>query len=762
MNERLKKERLKSMNNEIKEFHPLLSSLFRKLPNIKDFENTHGTQEKGADFVLTKNDITLGNVEYIGVIAKIGQISQTNFQTYKRQIEECNLKRYIIGGKRNIHLNEIWIINNDNITENAKERIYEEYKTAKIKFIDSQKLIGLIDKHLTYYWHEIPLSVSNYLHELQIKNAGIDKSLSLLPSSQQQIYIEPDIVKIEEDEYKIKGKRKKVQRVPVNLHKEIQHENFILIEGTLGSGKSKLLRQLVSYYSNPDRYLETKLLPIIISYRDFCEQYECKIEKLLDYIFRSYPEFDLLDGTKYLTLIDGFDEKDELIDDHIKLLEKLKNEINNRNDVKAILTTRFFNTIYDKEVQLKGAVRLEIAPLTLKKTFSFLVRLCKNLNLKDRIIEDLTKSPLMKDLPRSPIIAILLAKLIDNEAKELPSNMTELFSKYLELVLGRWDINKGLESQKEFETSYQIAMIMSEYFIDNNLNYISKGDLQSKVSDYLEKRNLGISVDKVYEILTKRSGLLIEENANRAMFSHRSFTEFLYSKAKFEKEGLSINKRIFSIYWMNIYFFYIGLKKDCEELLKEIVELTPETEAQEWLKLINISNFLLAGYASPYNIIEESLHKIFIDTAKLYCKIINKEIVSPFSSLPELLLLWWTQLAIRECYSYEFFNKALEGIVIQIDDSDEPEEIRAYSIFFASIVGIELDNLEPLDFLLKKYRDKLPLTVQIGLYNETKSLNDQSSILKQHLKWLRRRVDRIQKPIFKQLFEKPIGPKKIT
>ncbi len=345
MNEHLKKERLKSIKDEVNEFHPLLKSLLSKLPNIEDSEYTHGTQEKGADFVLTKHDVTLNNTEYIGVIAKVGQISQSNFQKIKEQIEECNLIRYIIGGKRNIYLNEIWISNNDNITENAKERIHEDYKTTKITFINGQKLIKLIDKHLPNYWYEIPLSVSNYLHDLSTKNDEIDKSLSLLPSSQEQIYIEPNIVKIKEDEYTIKKKRKKIRRVSVNLHKTINDEHFVVIEGGLGSGKSKLLRKLVDNYSNPDRYIETKLLPIIITYRDFCEQYECMIKKVIDYIAETYSDFEVLDDTKYLILIDGFDEKDGLIDDHIKLLEELEQEINESNDVKVILTTSVVSTL---------------------------------------------------------------------------------------------------------------------------------------------------------------------------------------------------------------------------------------------------------------------------------------------------------------------------------------------------------------------------------------------------------------------------------
>jgi len=80
------------------------------------------------------------------------------------------------------------------------------------------------------------------------------------------------------------------------------------------------------------------------------------------------------------------------------------------------------------------------------------------LNLKDRILEDLKQSHLMKELPQSPIAAILLARLFENNAKDLPSNLPELYGMYLELILGKWDIDKGIESPREYETVQAILV----------------------------------------------------------------------------------------------------------------------------------------------------------------------------------------------------------------------------------------------------------------------------------------------------------------
>src|SRR5450759_4485838 len=113
-----KKQRLENIVDEVNELHPLLKSLFYKMPNIQNVEYTHGSGEMGADFVLSSINNTFGKIEYIGVIAKLGGIAQ-NFTALERQIEECELTRTFSGGKEKIYISEIWIVLTGTITKNA-------------------------------------------------------------------------------------------------------------------------------------------------------------------------------------------------------------------------------------------------------------------------------------------------------------------------------------------------------------------------------------------------------------------------------------------------------------------------------------------------------------------------------------------------------------------------------------------------------------------------------------------------------------------
>ena len=127
--------------------------------------------------------------------------------------------------------------------------------------------------------------------------------------------------------------------------------------------------------------------------------------------------------------------------------------------------------------------------------------------------------------------------------------------------MGRWDIDKGLESQKEYDAALSIIMDLAEYIIDGNVDDISYDILLEKISDYLIPRNLNIEVDKICKILLDRSGILSKDILNNTVrFSHRTFAEYFYALRKIQSQNLDIENRVFSLYWMNIYYFFIGIK----------------------------------------------------------------------------------------------------------------------------------------------------------------------------------------------------------
>lgn len=174
-----------------------------------------------------------------------------------------------------------------------------------------------------------------------------------------------------------------------------------------------------------------------------------------------------------------------------------------------------------------------IKPLKVTGIIKFIEEFCQNLDSKYQILEDLKRSDLFKVLPKTPIAAIILARLISEGNQDLPSNLTELYSKFCEISLGRWDIDKGLKTQKQFDALDALVIKISEYMYENSLEYMSKSEGKQIFHDYLSQRNLDINSNLLFTELIERSGIIsYNKNNDTIYFKHRSFLEF-FLRTKF-------------------------------------------------------------------------------------------------------------------------------------------------------------------------------------------------------------------------------------
>lgn len=751
-----KLNRLAKIKHEVEDFHPILDKLLRKLPNINHVEWTHGNREMGADFVLSKRHDILDYMEYIGVIAKVGKINQ-DYTDIERQIRECDVPRTFLGGKERIRIGEVWVVVTENISKNAQEKIHEQYKQRKVSFIDGSTLEQLIDKYFPSFWTDISLEVGDYLSILRTKTQELDSSISLLPISEKGFYIEQDIYEAPKTSYRrVAHKDKPPQKI--DIHREIQRHKVLLIEGGMGLGKSKLLRRLVDHYTEPQTYIDSGLIPIHASFKDLIDEFGNDLNQLI--VSRVGNEIALeLPEPKYLLLLDGVDEKNLPADRQAALLAELIHSIESNPNVRAVIASRHIKALDQSTLLSAMTSKYEIYPLSVSKTIEFLRTLCSKLNLTARIIEDLKRSPLFKQLPRSPIAAILLAKLFSENSQDLPSNLTELYSKYLEYVLGRWDMDKGLQSQKEYQALEHIMMDLAKHMIDHELHFVSVEDAKTMFRSYLNDRNLGIEPEELFRKMLDRCEILMTDFAgNTIFFKHRTFAEYFYAKSLIRDKGLIIDQRVFQVYWMNTYFFYLGIHKDCPEIISRIINLPPSNGPERWMKVFNLGNYLMAAYTSPYHVISDGFTQLMKEAAKLYQDIVSKKLETPFSSLPRMYVLFFMQLLVRQGYSYDFFKAAIDDAALKIDQEADSDETKMYALFFLSVTSLELGNERAFEFLLKSHVGKLPLDLTMAVRCEVRNLKARSTLLKKQDKFAKRILEgnRVLSAHIKDLFEKPI------
>ncbi len=724
--------------SEVNDLHPLLRSVFSQFENITNVETTHGTQEKGADFVLTRLDPALGSFSHIGVVVKRGKINN-DLAEVNRQIEECSLPRLIDGGRRRERLSEVWVVNTSTISSNAKEKIYDQFAKQRIEFIDGEKLTSLIDKHANYFWHQVPSALGEYLSRLTRRMEILEKEGGTVGSiSSDGIYIEPDIQEIE----KISGvKRRSRPARPrlVNLIEEVVKNSVSILQGDMGFGKSKIARHLVQHYSSADIYNEKKVLPVHASFRKFYEE-KLTLENLIAREVGSIPAA-ADPGTSLLIVLDGIDEaatngkwKDEL--------KKLITDAKRDPRIKLLLTTRPLRVL-DEDVDIyAGISRYWIRPLSVAKVVQFVERACAAVAVPKKIYDDLRRSDLFKQLPQSPIAAALLSSLIAQNQNDLPSNLTELYSKSIEYMLGRWDVQKGMTPEKEYQATERVSLQLAEYIVSNQLIYMSADEAKGMVIEWHKKRNTGVDLNHLMERVFYKSAIFtIDEEDRTLAFRHRSFGEYLYAKAVRIGSHPMPMDHAFDGYWVECYFFYVGMLGDCPDLLQDLFDRDPKDEMETWLKVLALPDYVLAGYQTEYTVVEKNLYRLFIMAAKLYRDIREGRTRTRLTELSEMHLLWLFQRIIRYSYNYEFLKPAINQTVLSIDESQIDLEDKLYAQFFAACFAAQLDDYSAFEFIIKTYpADKLPLPISIAIELETKGDKDFSKLplVKNHEKRLRK------------------------
>lgn len=758
---------IEKIDDEVRILHPLLRETFRRMDGVTEIEYTHGTNEKGADLILTRHDTALGRTHQVGVIAKIGKIV-SNIDDIARQIEECQMPRKIQGGLSETHLSEVWIVNTSSISKNAQDRIHHKYTGQRIEFIFGEKLTELVDKHAAYFWHDISSDIGSYLQDLSRKLEQRESEFSILGGlGCEEFYINPEIQEFEKSIYKKTSKPTKPRFV--NIIEESLKNKVSFLEGEMGFGKSKTARNIAMHFCAPDRFKHSPILPVFTTFRALLEKNQT-LTQLLEDNTQSFFKSSDYPATKYLFVIDGVDEAIGKCIKWDERLTTLMHEAKANDKFHLLLTSRPLHRMDEQVTIYSGAQRYLLRPLSMSKLVAFIEKACEKLSIPKRLFEDLQKSELFKQLPQSPIAAALLSRLIAQNTNDLPSNLTELYSKSVENLLGRWDISKGGCTEKEYRDAEQVSMDLADYLVSNKLIYMSENEAKQRINSWHSQRNTSTDPNQLIERVFEKSGIFVVDSDNGTLtFRHRSFGEFLYALNCYKKHKLIPPEQSFDPYWISIQFFQTGLLGDCEEHLNSLLAYTPNSEIEAWLKTLLMPDYFLAGYQTPYNIVEKNLYKLFIDAANLYDQVKHGNTKTKLAELPEMHLLWFFQKIIRRAFEYDYFKRAITPTILNIDQEILPPEIKFNALFFASCFAAELDDPSGFEYLIKTYGvEKLPLTISLAIKLEQNTKKDFTKLplLREHERKLnhlltpandKKKMESINdNKLIQDLFDKPV------
>ena len=287
-----------------------------------------------------------------------------------------------------------------------------------------------------------------------------------------------------------------------SLSKALDISNLILLEGGMGSGKSALVANHVLKSIEDFKESKTECIPVIIEFSDYqndlVKNLDNDITSVLDRI-----ESDI-ENPNLIVFLDGFDEYYLEVDERKEFIIGLYEIIKKYQSFKFILTTREIED-YEFDVFLDKYFDLyKICPLQNNQIMAIVQSYYKP---GKNVRSDISNLQLFNMLPKTPMTAILLGQILSHDPKEIPSTLTELYSKFTEIVLFRWS-GDNLQSQTEYEIFKNVCGIFSKYLLDYNLTTVSMGELKEIIDEYLSERNLDIDKNKNL-LITMRFSLLI-------------------------------------------------------------------------------------------------------------------------------------------------------------------------------------------------------------------------------------------------------------
>lgn len=752
---------LAGMKNEVGEFHPFLHELFKKLPTVQSVHYTHGPSEMGADFLVYRIDPALDQRTVVGVVAKHGPVKMDHGDVV-RQIEECMVPRIAPDGLETIHINEVWVAASGTITENAKRKILARFAAQKVLFLPGEKLIGLGEKHLKHYGSTVPIELSQYSERVLAVLRDLDSKSALIPGLEIP-YQFPDIQELKPDNHGLFEVIRGFSTLE-SLYDHLHTRQFVLMEAGMGGGKSRLSRELIRYSLLRPEFGAKKCVPIFCT----CVEFQAKFDSKLDNLIEDRVSGLDCGGAGLFIAIDGFDEIQEDMDHKLEIIKALNHDAHSVPGRTVVLTSRPSDKLQASWINGSIPTLMRVRPLRGKRALAIFTAVGGSAEISTKIQKDLANSPLLKSLDASPISYTLLARIVKENDQEIPASVPELFNKYFELVLGRWEIEKGLRKQIEFSVMHACLAELAASLMLNSRNEMSLAEAKQIIKAYTEQRGMKIDVAEFIAALSDRSHVLYVDKLNETIgFRHRGFCEFFYAFRLHGSSSVEVEDSAFHPYWIGTFYFLAGLKKDCPDLIRLLADRELSTEMHRLMRLLNLGHILQAAYMTPRIDVTAAIRRACFDAADLYLDTKIKP-DGHLGKLTTMQLLGVVRSVMVDVYGYAKFEAPLSDAICEIY-SEEITERSALALLFGTLAHNEADGRVDFDQLIGSCGDALPIEVKFLIGNETKKLSEISDTLRKFHRNLKKSIQANTKGggrvvEIRRLFESPIrslpGPKK--
>lgn len=646
------------------ELHPWLKELFCRINSDYMVEITHGARELGKDLVIIEKHDLWGD-RTTAVIVKMGSIKgirattdgdidklrvqienvldskgKQKFREVESQIKQAKCHpaelRNVL---KTLKVDDLMVVIAGEISNNVRRRFEGELAKhfRKSNIWDMNELVEQFTEHYPeIFFSKGGLeSIVQKIQELEEKHqlTNNQSTLNLSEYFTKPVLAEVDFLNFSSESLEdsleiVMSKRRKIAFS--YLSDEVKKSKKLIIYGDQGTGKSSglakfVIDELQSQINNFEQDQGNVFnIPIVVSALDVLES------NSIDELKNKFMDFN---GTGEILKINllAVDALDEVpFEERDNVLEKIEAYIE-QLEASVVITSRRVNVLSAKR---QGYEELEILPFKIPQALDFLEKILGGNQDSLRRLEDGLRN-LSTHLPLIPLSLKMLAELAESarESGEIPVSITELYTRYFELALGRDDISKGINVLFDHDRKHKLLgkLAYEKFFRQKSLR-ITLEDFRDFLhafgQEYLTDWSKQLSENMIQEI--QRAGIL-RISDKEVSFSHKTYLEYFvasYLNTEYEELGVDINQLLSQLHveldWSDVTFFYIGLRKKLSKnLFTSIKDYNDTDRLRLNLSKVQIGRLLQAGWHSKNEIKCEAIDVILESLPKLREPFIN-------------------------------------------------------------------------------------------------------------------------------------------
>jgi energy-coupling factor transporter ATP-binding protein EcfA2 len=586
-----KEEALQALSED--EFRDrLIRPLFLK-KGFKHGEEMCGSDEEGKDCYFTIID-QMGVEMVYAVQTKSGNLNMAsnasknleNAVTQMRMLMKTNVVDLKTKQKRKPNVGVLCA--SGKINQAARRHIQESVSETNIRFMDIDEIITDIDTLFPEFWLGVSANRNPYLislhedlssakDELSLVNilADLDVESPITEEGYANLRLSRTFMKVEKSHGKISQKPQFEEITGIDLLK--RRKELLLVKGEGGFGKSTLLRRIAEIISQRTIAGYSELIPVLMR----AKMVAGRSNSLAGYAFEAtqrinrtvnapgFSSVDLTDGN-VIILIDALDE---LADDEQKatFTKMLKSFHESYPKCKIILTSRD-NAFLRKCSFLATFEEWNVLPLELREAQKLIkLAAAKKVIPVERTAEVLRQLDKIHGIEINPLLVTILSATADVQRRDIPANITELFSKFVEIMLGRWDSKKGFSQQFESPLKHRLLADLALKMHSDRSTSISCIECENFLRGRLELlTDSSEKVEVLLDEIVNRSGLLRIAEAG-IEFRHLLLQEYFAGSAI--RKVSEIAPVLGEEWWRRVVVFYFGSNPDDGEgLLTAAVE----------------------------------------------------------------------------------------------------------------------------------------------------------------------------------------------